>query len=297
MKKLKFKKLDAFAVSNSEGNPAGLIRLDEDESLSCEQKLKIAKELKNFVSEVAFLKVKEGKNVFLEYYSSEKEVAFCGHATVASLYDLIQTTPYFKSLSDFEFSTNKAKLKVYNKINDLNAVFIMADTPQFKAVSFDNSELAKALSLTEPQISTNLPIEIVNAGLNTLLCPLNTLNDVLKTQPDFNKLKDFCENYDIDGVEIFTTQTHLKENTYRVRVFPPTFGYLEDPATGSGNAALGYYLLKNGLWDKTPLSLEQGKSLENPNIIKLTVQKEGSEQRVLFGGAAQLKIEGTYLLA
>jgi len=29
----------------------------------------------------------------------------------------------------------------------------------------------------------------------------------------------------------------------------PKFGYLEDLATGLGNSAMGYYMLKNQLWD------------------------------------------------
>lgn len=43
----------------------------------------IAKELKGFVTEVGFI-FKQSDNVFqLKYFSSEREVDFCGHATIA----------------------------------------------------------------------------------------------------------------------------------------------------------------------------------------------------------------------
>jgi PhzF family phenazine biosynthesis protein len=87
------------------------------------------------------------------------------------------------------------------------------------------------------------------------------------------------------------------KNKYRTRVFAPTFGYLEDPATGSGNSALGYYLLKNKLWDGTFMSLEQNGSFENPNIIKLLAKDtEGAKPQVVFGGGAIVRIDGEYFL-
>ena len=85
---------------------------------------------------------------------------------------------------------------------------------------------------------------------------------------------------------------------YRTRVFAPTFGYLEDPATGSGNAALGYYLLRNDRWDGQSISVEQNGDLARPNIVKLLAKHgEGDEAQVAFGGGAIVRIAGEYLLA
>lgn len=90
MKKFKFKKIDAFATSKSAGNPAGYIRLDEKTDISAHEMLKVAKQLKYFVNEVGYL-CKTDSNMFdLKYYSSEREVDFCGHATIAIMYDLIK---------------------------------------------------------------------------------------------------------------------------------------------------------------------------------------------------------------
>ena len=78
----------------------------------------------------------------------------------------------------------------------------------------------------------------------------------------------------------------------RTRVFAPHFGYLEDPATGSGNSAFGYYMLKHLLWDGRAVSIEQNAEITAFNVVKL---KE-SAGKVLFGGSATAKIEGRYLL-
>ena len=79
-------------------------------------------------------------------------------------------------------------------------------------------------------------------------------------------------------------------------MFAPIYGYLEDPATGSGNAALGYYLLNAGQWDGRMLRIEQGRSRERPNIIRLVSDASKVQRSVFFGGNARVRIEGEYLL-
>lgn len=88
-----------------------------------------------------------------------------------------------------------------------------------------------------------------------------------------------------------------QKNRLHTRVFAPKYGYLEDPATGSGNSAIGYYLMKNKLWDGTPISIEQGPSVVIPNIVKLnTIVTQHKKIQVLFGGRAMVRIDGAYLL-
>ena len=89
MKELKFKKIDAFTKGTASGNPAGYIYLD-NESLSEAEMQLIASQLKGFVNEAGFL-TKTGNSWNLKFYSSECQVRFCGHATIAIMYDLLST--------------------------------------------------------------------------------------------------------------------------------------------------------------------------------------------------------------
>ena len=52
VKILNYKKMDAFAKKGSEGNPAGYIRLEENQSLAEQEMLQISREQKGFVYEV-----------------------------------------------------------------------------------------------------------------------------------------------------------------------------------------------------------------------------------------------------
>ena len=67
---------------------------------------KVAKELKNYVSEVGFIyKITEGK-YRLKFYSSEREVNFCGHATIAMMYELFKTEKELSGKNRIKIKTN-----------------------------------------------------------------------------------------------------------------------------------------------------------------------------------------------
>lgn len=297
MKEFKFKKIDAFATVNSEGNPAGYIALDSFSDITDKEMLQIVKELKGFVNEVGYI-VKMSANEFtLKYYSAEREVDFCGHATIAILYDLMKYDADLQQFDTISIKTNRGVLKVENKIKEEEAVFIQAPEPFEKTLLPDVKELAENLRIKVDEIDTDYPVSIINAGLTTLLVPIKTLKSILDITPDIEVLKKFCIKSEIDIIEVFTDDVSNKKNSYRTRVFAPTFGYLEDPATGSGNSAFGYYLLKNNLWKTETVIIEQNGFKDEYNIVKLRKQTdEKGNTKVLFGGGAITRIEGKYII-
>jgi PhzF family phenazine biosynthesis protein len=297
MKKFKFKKIDAFATKNSTGNPAGCINLESKNNISFSEMQRIAKELKGFVNEVGYI-YKIGREEYnLKYYSSEREVDFCGHATIAIMYDLIKNDNKLINTNLLTIKTNKGRLTVENRINEEDAVFIMSPLPENKEKISSINKIAAALKIDESEINNKLPIKIINAGLTTLIIPIKSLDNILNIAPNLAELKSFCQNVDIDIIELFTSEVSNKNSDFRVRVFAPTFGYLEDPATGSGNSAFGYYLLQEKMWNKETIVIEQNAQHDKYNVIKLQNKKDSNgTDRVLFGGAAIKRIDGEYTL-
>jgi PhzF family phenazine biosynthesis protein len=297
MKSFRFKKLDAFATADSDGNPAGMIGVDSLAEITAAEMQRIARELRGFVNEVGFVCRTGPDRLALRYYSAEREVLFCGHATIAILYDLLTTDPDLATLSRVNFATATGSLVAENRIAREQAVFISAPPPTFSAQEIAVTEIARALRIDASAIASQLPTARINAGLETLLVPIGSLETTLATRPDERQLKMFCEEHGIDIVTIFTDETARPDTRWRSRVFAPRFGYLEDPATGSGNAALGQYLLRHGLWRGEILTIEQNKERARPNIIKLMGRQEtGASPQVLFGGGAVTRIEGRYFL-
>lgn len=297
MKRFKFKKINAFATQKTEGNPAGMIYLDDSDDISTDEMLTIAMELKGVVSEVGYVRQIEENTFDLKYFSSEREVDFCGHATIAIMYDLIKNSNELIKKQYINILTNKGRLEVENRMNQEDAVFISAPQPIFSANTVFPENIVESLRININEIKECCPISIVNAGLETLIVPIKSLQGILSISPNFDELKNFCIKNTIDIITVFSDEVVNRENKFRTRVFAPTFGYLEDPATGSGNSALGYYLMKNKIWDGSFMSIEQNGNLECSNIVKLMAKgATGSNPQVAFGGGAVVKIEGEYLL-
>ncbi len=296
MKKFKFKKMDAFASGLSTGNPAAAIYLDSFDDITEQDMLRIAREMKGFVSEVGFIAEVAPERYKLRYFSSEKEVEFCGHATIAIMYDLLKqcTKTVARTVS---LETNKGLLNVEDRIREEDSVFITAPVPRYNDNTLFSDALCTALNIRAGSIDRNKPVGIVNAGNETLCVPLCSLDETIALSPDYLVLRSFCHEHRLDVVTIFTDDVSDRTRTYRTRVFAAPFGYIEDPATGSGNAALGYHLLRHQLWDGGRIVLEQNNDRHNPNIIKLgsKIDEQGS-LRVTFGGGAITRIKGEYRL-
>ena len=297
MKSVRLKKLDAFATQTSAGNPAGMVTLESFAEITAGEMQQIARELRGYVNEVGFACRTASDRLTLRYYSAEKEVLFCGHATIAILYDLLTSDSDLGSLPLIHIDTAAGSLVVENRVKEEQAVFISSPAPVFANMNIVTADIALALRIDPSYISPNRPPALLNAGLETLLVPITTLAGILAVWPDEHQLKHFCEAHGIDIVTLFTDDTARSDTSWRSRVFAPRFGYLEDPATGSGNAALGHYLLHNGFWDGRALSIEQNSERDRANIVKLmTWQEKDNPVRVLFGGSAVRRIEGWYFL-
>jgi PhzF family phenazine biosynthesis protein len=295
MKTFLFKKIDAFTTGTSAGNPAGCICLSKTGDISEEEMQLIARELKGFVNEVVYL-FTEKDGIFFKYYSAECEVDFCGHGTIAAMYDYISTHPGLRRRDVIDIRVKDEYLQVYNRLETEDCVYITAPEPKYNALILKAGEISAALGIDESHIATVSEPALINAGLNTLIVPISGLSACLAIKPDEPKLKAFCLDNGVDIVLVFTRETAGKNSDYRTRVFAPKYGYLEDPATGAGNSAFGYYLLKKSDWDGGSLAIEQNNSFEQPNTVKLSTVKNKGKLRVIFGGAAIVKIDGLYKL-
>ena len=284
-------KIDAFTAAGSAGNPAACVFLKGGQTLTEAQMQRIAREHKHFVSEVAFCGPGPDNSFALRYYSSECEVDFCGHATIGCMYYLLKNSPCNKWGAVIHTHA-KGSLHVYNNVADLDAVFIAAPSPVDVPVSVTPHKVAEALGCSDAAISGVFPIQAINAGLRTLFVPMASLDQTLGLAPNEDVLRAYTEDMGVDIVLAFSTEVADAGSHIRTRVFSPKFGYLEDMATGSGNGALGYYMLRHGMWNGQPVSIEQNGERKQFNRVRLKTL----DGKVLFGGSGTVKIEGHYLL-
>lgn len=290
MKQYRYIKSNAFTSGASLGNPAAAL-ITEDECLTPEQMQQIAAEHKGFVMETVFCSPSETAECKLTYYSSECEVDFCGHGTIATMYSIIKDDAALRAKKVLTVETNKkGMVSVYNEIDTEDAVYIEAPSPIEHSMNFSIDEIEGILTLRKGSINRERIIRIIDAGLRTLIVPITQFEDEVSVYPDEAALKVFCEGNDIDNILIYSLQVADAANFAHTRVFAPKYGYLEDPATGSGNSAFANYLLFEKMWDGSPITIEQGGNDRIFNAVKLKTLNG----KVLFGGRATTKIQGYY---
>jgi len=289
----KYRNVNAFPSGDSLGNPAACLYLEKQQILSDAQMLAIAKHHNGFVSEVVFCTESTGTSFDLTYYSSECEVNFCGHGTIACLHSLICSSPNLLGCKQLKLNTRrKGSLLMHNRIPENGSVLISAPRPEYLTAKLALTEIADGLEIAKDNISPDYPIDFIDAGNRTLIVPIKGFDSTVSLFPDEQKLKSFSLKNDIDVILIFCMDRKDSVHKAHTRVFAPKFGYLEDPATGSANSAFGYYMLKNNMWDGTGITLEQGGNDRVFNAVHLCVENDS----LLFGGNATTRIDGVYYI-
>jgi len=255
--KLPIYQIDAFAEKPFEGNPAAIVPLDN--WLPEETMQAIAEE--NNLAETAFF-VPTGDGFHIRWFTPRKEVALCGHATLASAFVLFELLGYegdaiqFDSLSGPLFVTKDGALLTLNFPAN---VPVKCDAPD---------ELIKGLG--------RAPLECCRS--THYIAVFADEQAVLTTEPEHR----YLEQLDLRGV-IVTAPSVMQD--FVARFFAPKLGIPEDPVTGAAYTQLcPYWAKKTG---KTKFSARQLSSRGGQLVCEL------QGDRVLISGRAIKYLEGT----
>lgn len=212
---MKFKQfqVDAFTDKVFGGNPAAVVPLLSwlDDSLL----QAIAEE--NNLSETAFF-VASKKGFQLRWFTPTKEIALCGHATLATAHVIFESLGYAKQVIIFE--TRSGELFVEKKGARLEMNF--PSCPPTPCVLSET--LAHGLG--------QRPVELLAAeDYLAIFDSEATVRSIMPNQALLNQL-------DLRGVIITAPGVEVD---FVSRFFAPKFGVPEDPVTGSAHCQLAPY--------------------------------------------------------
>ena len=166
-----------------------------------------------------------------------------------------------------------------------------AMTVEDATVPFDR--LAPALDVEVPameDVGSDLPLGRVEGFDGTLLVPVTFLEHLSTAAPDAGTLADLLAETGVARAGVFTFDTLGRTADLHVRLFEPSSGGLELPASGVVAASCGRYLAHHGAFDgtKESLSIECGAFLDRPGTIVTSL-----EERPLVGGSALITLDGS----
>lgn len=275
--------VNSFTYNGAGGNPAGVV-LNADK-YSSEQKQAIAK--KAGYPETAFVSASDKADYKLEFFTPNKQIAHCGHATVAAFSYLNQLGKITKKFAVKETIDGNRDIMIED------GYAFMEQIPQFykNLEEGDVKKVMASLGLNEDDIEAGGELMISNTGVSFLIIPLKD-NDALKgVKPDFDAIAEISEKYDLIGYYAFTNDPVCKSHTVTTRMFAPRYGIPEESATGMAAGNLAAYLYDHMDFRCDKITVEQGFFMDKPSeseiIVNLSIQN-GKIVKLMAGGTAML---------
>lgn len=118
----------------------------------------------------------------------------------------------------------KGRLVVHNRLPSEDAIYISAPPATAFAVPVSHDEIVVALNAAAGAVSRDMPLDLIDAGLRTLIVPISTLDHELAMHPDQKRLRRFCLAHDIDIILTFCLEVAQVGAIAHTRVFAPSFG-------------------------------------------------------------------------
>lgn len=269
----------AFDLDGEGGNPAGVV-LDA-RGMDDARMQEIAAEVG--FSETAFL-MNDGdadeRRLRIRYFSPLAEVAFCGHATIATAVALAER----QGTGNLRLVTSAGEIKI--ETWPANGRILAALTSVAPAVGeIDEADLAAALTALHwnvAELDPKLPPRIANAGNDHLVLAASSRARLADLDYDQEALGGLMTRRGWTTVHLVWRET---KTIFHARdPFPPG-GVVEDPATGAAAAAFGGYLRSLEL--VTPparITIHQGEDMGRPSRLLVDVPP---------GNNSGIKVSGT----
>lgn len=281
--------VSAFSQSSKGGNKAGVVL--EADHLSKEEKQQIAKYLN--LSETAFVSQSKEADFKVEFFTPERQVPLCGHATIATWGLLFEQ----KVISVGEYKQELTN-GIY-RVTVLEDGKIIMDQPlPIFGKKFSNQEIVDLLDIPMDFIKiNNLSAQLVNTGLNDLLIPIKNRYSLFQIKFNDKKIRNFQITNNLVSLHLFSFDTIDKNATCISRNTDPLDEIYEESATGSASGALSCYLWKNNLISKNKLEqgvyFEQGQKMQQPSRIDCVLDFNSKKQitRVRVGGYTTIMSE------
>jgi trans-2,3-dihydro-3-hydroxyanthranilate isomerase len=270
---------DVFTDEPLTGNQLAVFT--DARELSEEQLQPLAKEMA-FSETVYVLPAEADGHARIRIFTPTSELPFAGHPVLGSAFVL--GAPL--QLGEIRLETGSGVVPVVLEREGARIVFGRMSQPVPEWELFQQSEEVEKLL----GIHSELPVELYNLGPTHAYFALGSEEEVAALEPDFGalaRLTDAC-------ISCFAGSGM----SWKTRMFAPSSGVAEDPATGSAAGPLAIHLARHGLIPfGEQIEISQGAELGRPSKLYATVWGTPERiERVEVGGSAVIVARGEFRL-
>ena len=238
----------------------------------------LAREM-NFSETVFVLPPESGGDAKIRIFTPGGELPFAGHPVLGSAFVLAAPL----QLGEIRLETGSGIVPVALQREGARIVFGWMRQPIPPFEPYDRAEeLQEILG-----VRSSLPVELYHLGPTHVYVELGSEDEVATLRPDFSTLAPFSA-----GINCFAGSG----KHWKTRMFAPSSGVAEDPATGSAAGPLALHLARHGrIAFGDEIEISQGAELNRPS--KLHARVEGSVEkieRIEVGGSAVIVARGQF---
>ncbi|MEP6491929.1 MAG: PhzF family phenazine biosynthesis protein [bacterium] len=233
------------------------------------------------------------------------ELQFAGHPTIGTAHVLAAIGAIKLTGAETRIVLEEGVGPVPVTIRAVNgspefAVLSAAKLPETGPRPPSNETLAAMLSLSPSDlVGGDMAPEAVSCGTPFLFVPVRDRATVARARVKLDLFEPALQRYVTNMVFVFAMEGEQPGSDVRARMFAPTLGVPEDPATGSAAIALGGYLATRDPRFEGTLRwvVEQGFEMGRPSILEVEADKKNGEiTAARVGGRTVLVCEGTMSL-
>jgi trans-2,3-dihydro-3-hydroxyanthranilate isomerase len=271
---------DVFTSEPLQGNQLGVFI--DGRPFGPDQMQRLARELN--VAETVFLfPPTEGGDVRVRIFTPLAELPFAGHPVLGTAFVVGAAL----SADAVSLETGAGLVPVVLERDGDRLVFGRMRQPVPSWQPYERAgELLAALGAEE----SGLPIELYRNGPAHVYVRLANEEAVAAVRPDLAALADLAV-----GANCFAG----RGRSWKTRMFYPSLGVPEDPATGSAAGPLAIHLARHGqISYGEQIEIRQGAEIGRPSVLYARVAGEGDRiDSVEVGGTALIVAEGRFRVA
>jgi len=224
----------------------------------------------------------EEADVRIRIFTPAAEMAFAGHPTLGSAFVL--GGPLQAVLLRLETGVGVVPVELQREGPRIIFGWLQPPLPTWAPFARAD-ELLAALGVER----STLPVEAYDVGWRPVYVGLESAEELAALQPDLNALGPLA-----DGTVCFAP----RNGGWKVRMFAPTLGVAEDPATGSAAGPLAVHLARHGrtaFGDE--IEIVQGVEVGRPSTLYARADGSGDAlERVQVGGSAVIVARGEFAI-
>ena len=273
--------VDVFTDTPLAGN--GLAVFTDAREIPEEVLQPLAREMN--LSETVFTYTPEGDgHARIRIFTPTVELPFAGHPTLGSAFVLGGPL----QLLEIQLETGSGVVPVQLERDGPRIVFGRMAQPLPTVEPYEDADKLLAALGVE---SSELPIEVYDNGLRHVYVTLASEEAVTELKPDFSLL---AELSDLLGVNTIAGSG----SCWKTRMFAPSGGVPEDPATGSAAGPLALHVARHGrIAFGDEIEISQGAEIGRPSTLYARVEGSADKlERVEVGGSAVIVARGEFRL-